>query len=290
MSHHERRARLKSLVEEGGLVVPGAANALTARQIQEAGYGAVYVTGAGLANTHYALPDIGFVSLDLLAQTVQAIRHAVDIPIIVDADTGFGNAVTANRVATVLESVGADAIQLEDQTFPKKCGHFDDKEVISAAEHEMKVSAARDALEGTGALLIARTDARATHGLDHAIERAHAYAAAGADIAFIEGPQSAQEIAEMAQRGPQHQVINIVEGGRTPLLSVDELTASGFSIILFANLCLQASARGIQEALTRLREHGEIEALSELLIPWSQRQALVRKPEYDAKSDRYAHS
>lgn len=290
MSDRNRRDKLRQLVEQGGLVVPGAPNALTARQIEEAGFQAVYVTGAGLANTHYALPDIGFVSLDLLCQTVQAIRHAVDIPIIVDADTGFGNAVTVHRAATMLNSVGADAIQLEDQTFPKKCGHFDAKDVISLEEHRMKVTAASEALASTGTLLIARTDARATHGLNHAIERAHAYVDAGADVAFIEGPESPEEIAQMAAKGPARQVINLVEGGRTPLLSVDELTRTGFSIILFANLCLQASARGIQDALSVLQERGEIQALQDRLIPWSQRQALVRKPEYDRKSNRYAHS
>ncbi len=180
------RAKLQ---ERRGLLVPGAANALAARIIEDLGFEAVYVSGAGVTNTLLGMPDLGFISLPEIAQHTATIREAVNIPVLVDADTGFGNALNVRHAVRVLERAGADAIQLEDQTMPKRCGHFDNKSVISAEEMVGKVKAAVDARSSHDLLIIARSDALAVEGFDRTIERAQRYIEAGADVTFVEAPQ-----------------------------------------------------------------------------------------------------
>ena len=195
------------------LLVPGAANALTARIIEDAAFEAVYVTGAGIANTFLGSPDIGLVSLSELRDHVEAIGQAVSLPLIVDADTGFGNPVNVTRTVRTLERAGAAAIQLEDQVNPKKCGHFTGKAVIPLADMVQKIHAAVDARVNDATSIIARTDARAVEGLDRALERAAAYREAGADILFVEAPQSVAELRDVPRRVVAPHIVNIVEGG-----------------------------------------------------------------------------
>jgi 2-methylisocitrate lyase-like PEP mutase family enzyme len=268
------------------LVVPGAPNALTARLIEDARFEAVYVTGAGIANTHLAVPDIGLLSLPELTSHVAAIRAAVDLPLIVDADTGFGNPVNVRRTVQELERAGADAIQIEDQTFPKRCGHFAGKEVIPAAEMVAKLRAALQARGDSGPLIIARTDARAVHGLDDACDRARVYREAGADVVFVEAPESEAEVETIAAEVAGPQVINLVHGGVTPLLPAARLEELGFAIALYANLPLLASLDGMQRALVHLRDHGpdDIPGLS----TWQERQRLVRTSEFEKLGDSYS--
>jgi 2-methylisocitrate lyase-like PEP mutase family enzyme len=268
----------------GVVACPGAANALSALLVQEAGFETCYVTGAGIANTYLGAPDIGLVTLTELAGHVSAIREAVDIPLIVDADTGFGNAIGVQRTVRLLEAAGADAIQLEDQQFPKRCGHFSGKDVIPAGEMAAKIRAAADARRS--ALIIARTDARAVEGMDSALERARLYAEAGADVLFIEAPRSREELLSLPFRlpGVPH-VVNMVEGGQTPLLPLEELRS--FGIALFANMTMQAAMRGMREALRALRETGSLDAVSPLLTSWAERQRIVRKPQFDDLEKRY---
>jgi 2,3-dimethylmalate lyase len=270
------------------LVVPGAANALTARLIVDAGFEAVYVTGAGIANTFLGKPDIGLVTLTELALHVAAIRDAVDVPLIVDGDTGFGNAINVRRTVRELERAGADAIQIEDQRFPKKCGHFAGKQLISAAEMTQKVRAAAEARGDSGMVIIARTDARATEGFDAAIARATAYAAAGADLTFVEAPQTPAEIKAIPAVLQVPQVINFVEGGKTPMLPLDQV--SEFAIALFANAALQGAIEGTQRVLSQLRATGSLADLDGDLAPWAERQRLVDKPRFDELEERYRHS
>src|SRR5882762_6762816 len=209
----------RGLLKPGAAVVlPGVANALAARVVADLGFAAAYVTGAGIANTYLGIPDNGLVTLTELADHVAAIRGVFPGPLMVDADTGFGNAVNLMRTVKVLERAGADAIQIEDQVFPKRCGHFDGKAVIPQAEMVAKIKAAVDARTDPDLLIVARTDAIATHGFAAAIDRAAACREAGADVGFVEAPQSLDEIADIPRLLPWPQIINIVLGGRTPEL------------------------------------------------------------------------
>lgn len=267
------------------LVLPGVANALGARIVEDVGFEALYVSGAGIANTFYGIPDIGLVTLTEVAAHVAAIRDAVALPIIVDADTGFGNALGVAHTVRALERAGADALQLEDQVSPKKCGHFDGKAVISADEMVQKIKAAVDT-RTKEIVIVARTDARAVEGLDAALERGRAYKDAGADIVFIEAPQSEAELLSLPQRLAVPHVVNLVEGGKTPLLPLSEL--SDFRFALFANLSLQASMFAMHQVLSALKSEGQITpAMKERIAGWSERQRLVRKPEFDELDRRY---
>ncbi len=262
------------------VLAPGAANALFARIIEDLGFECVYVTGAGIANMALGAPDIGLTSLDDIAQTVSRISDAVALPLIVDADTGFGNAVNTWRTMKVLERAGASAIQLEDQEFPKRCGHFNGKSVVSLNEMLPKIRAAADA-RTRDTLIIARTDALAVHGIDAALERAEAFIEAGADMTFVEAPRDAEQMARIgALRVPQ--VANIVHGGKTPPLPQSQLADMGFGIVLYANAALQAAVRSSVEVLSSLKETGSLDAVHDRLASFEQRQAAVAKDRWDA--------
>ncbi|MDB5946160.1 MAG: carboxyvinyl-carboxyphosphonate phosphorylmutase [Ramlibacter sp.] len=271
-----------------GLVVPGAANALAARVIEQLGFEAVYLSGAGLTNTFYGMPDLGFLSLSDVAQHTAAIRDAVALPIVVDADTGFGNALNVMHTVRTLERAGANAIQLEDQVSPKKCGHFEGKGVIPQAEMVGKVRAAVDARVHPDFLVIARTDAAAIDGIDAAIARAQAYAEAGADITFVEAPESIEAMRRIPLEIACPQVVNVVIGGKTPTLGASEFAAMGFGLVLYANAALQGAVRGMTLALQQLRDGGQLDEASGLVATFAERQALVRKDEFDALDRRYA--
>ena len=274
--------RLKqALAERRALLVPGAANALTARIIEDLGFEAIYLTGAGLANTSLGVPDIGLVTMTELVEATSAISAATTLPLIVDGDTGFGNELNVVRTVRALERAGAAAIQLEDQVFPKKCGHFAGKAVIPAAEMVAKIRAAAEARRSADFLLIARTDARAIEGLDAAIERAERYAGAGADVTFVEAPQSVAELAAVTRRLEMPQVANMVVGGKTPLVGQKELAAMGFALVLYANAALQASVLAMQEVLGALRKDGSLARVANRLASFEERQRIVGKDEWD---------
>jgi 2-methylisocitrate lyase-like PEP mutase family enzyme len=270
------------------LVLPGAPDALTARLAQEIGFEAVYVTGAGVTNRFLGVPDLGLITLSELADHVEAIRDAVDIPLVVDADTGFGGPLNVRRTVQVLERRGANAIQLEDQVFPKRCGHFAGKETIPAAEMVAKLQAALDARGDDSLLIVARTDARQEFGLEEALERAESYREAGADVIFVEAPQSREELAEIGRRVDAPLLVNIVEGGDTPILPAAELGELGFSIVLYANAALRGALFGARAVLEELRSTGSTEGALDRMIEWEERQRLVGKPAFDDLSDRYA--
>lgn len=275
--------------ERGGpLILPGAADALTARLIEELGFEAVYLTGAGVTNRHLGVPDLGLITLTELADHVEAIRNAVDIPIAVDADTGFGGPLNVRRTVQVLERRGAGAIQLEDQVFPKRCGHFAGKEVIATEEMVAKLQAALDARRDESLLIIARTDARQGLGLEAALERAERYHETGADVIFVEAPSSREELTKVGRRVPGPLLVNIVEGGDTPQLAADELGKLGFSIILYANAALRGALLGARAVLTELRRSGSTAEVLDQMLGWEERQTLVGKPFFDELSERYA--
>jgi 2-methylisocitrate lyase-like PEP mutase family enzyme len=270
-----------------GMLVAGASNALAARLIEQLGFEALYLSGAGITNSFYGIPDLGFIGLSDLAQHTAAVRDAVQLPIIVDADTGFGNALNVQHTVRTLERAGANAIQLEDQVMPKKCGHFSGKAVISQNEMLGKIKAAVDARSSPDFLIIARTDARAIHGLDDALERAHAFAQQGADITFVEAPESRQELQRISTELPCPQVVNVVIGGKTPTLKASEFEKMGFGLVLYANAALQGAIRGMTQALTYLRDHGELPEDPNLVATFAERQSLVQKDHFDALEKRY---
>lgn len=275
------------LAQKRGVLMPGAANALTARIIADLGFEALYLTGAGLTNMHLGLPDLGFVDLSQLVDHTMAIRNVVSIPLVVDADTGFGNALNVGRTITMLERAGASAIQIEDQVAPKRCGHFDGQELIPSAEMIGKVKAAVDARRD-GVLIVARTDACAAEGFEAAIDRMHGYIEAGADIAFVEAPKTAEQLRKIPQLLPVPQMLNMVVGGKTPITDRTIAAEMGFNLVLYANVALQGAIKGMQTALTELRDHGALDEASGLTATFAERQRLVDKPRFDALSGRYA--
>lgn len=279
---------LRELISVGDpLLLPGAPNALTARIIEEVGYEAVYLSGAGITNTYLGAPDIGLLTMSELVAHVAAVRDAVDIPIVVDADTGFGNALNVRRTVRALERAGANALQMEDQAFPKRCGHFNGKSVIDAGEMVGKIRAALDARESDETLIIARTDTGAVLGFEEAYRRANLYREAGADCVFIEAPTTREILAEIPKRVPGPHVANMVEGGKTPVLSRQELADMGYSIILYANTAMRAAMKAMIEALTVLRADGSSKRLDDVIVSFDQRQELVRRPMFEEMSEKY---
>jgi 2-methylisocitrate lyase-like PEP mutase family enzyme len=287
MTGRSTRREFRELLKPGtAVLLPGVSNALAARVVADLGFPAAYVTGAGIANSFFGVPDNGLVTLTEVAEHVTAIRDVFPGPLMVDADTGFGNAMNMIRTIKVLERAGADAIQIEDQVFPKRCGHFDGKEVIPSAEMVAKVKAAADARSDGDLLIVARTDAIATDGYEAAIARAHAYREAGADVTFVEAPKTPDEIAGIG-RLPWPQLVNIVLGGRTPELPNERLKALGFAGVIYANIALQAALHGMQRALGELRKNGQIGDASAFAVDFVERQRLVGKPEFDALERKY---
>ena len=287
MTVQNTRREFRAMLQPGAAVIlPGVANALAARVVADCGFPAAYVTGAGIANTFLGIPDNGLVTLTELARHVTAIREVFPGPLMVDADTGFGNPLNMRRTIQVLERAGADAIQIEDQVFPKRCGHFEGKEVAPAAEMVAKIKAAVDARSDHDLLIVARTDAIAVEGFEPAMERAHAFREAGADVGFIEAPISADQIAAIAGL-PWPQLINIVVGGKTPELPNEKLKELGFAAVLYANTALQAAVLGMQRALGHLKDHGRIGNGAELLATFAERQRLVDIAAFQAMERKY---
>ena len=282
------RKTLKALAEaRRGVLVPGAFNALSAKVIEDLGFQAIYVTGAGVTNMWYAMPDQGFMGLHEIADHTARIRDAVEVPLIVDADTGFGNALNVVHTVRTLERAGADCIQLEDQVAPKRCGHFSGKEVISTEEAVSKIKAAVDARRDSNLLIMARTDAAATHGFEAAVERAQKFAEAGADILFVEAVTQAEEVRALPQRLPKPQLMNMVIGGKTPIFNASQLGELGYGIVLYANAALQGAVMGMQKALAALRDDKQVLEDSGLVTPFAERQRLVGKSGWDALEKRY---
>jgi 2-methylisocitrate lyase-like PEP mutase family enzyme len=259
------------------LVAPGVYDALGALLAAEAGFEALYLSGASLAYTRLGRPDIGLVTAGEVADSVACIRERTELPLVVDADTGFGNALNVRRTVQRLERAGASALQLEDQVTPKRCGHLDGKALVSAGEMQGKIRAALDARERRETLIVARTDAVAVEGFEAALARAEGYLAAGADVLFIEAPRSAEELRAVAARfgGRAPLLANMVEGGKTPLLSAAELEALGFSIAIFPGGLARALAFAAREYFTALRRDGSSAALRGRMLDFDALNALV---------------
>jgi 2-methylisocitrate lyase-like PEP mutase family enzyme len=278
------------LARRQATILAGAANGFFARIIEDIGYEAVYVTGAGIANIYLGAPDIGLTTLSEIAEHVAAISDAVALPLLVDADTGFGNPVNMVRTVRVLERAGAAGLQIEDQVFPKKCGHFAGKEVVPLDEMLAKVKAAVDTRRDGDLQIVARTDARAVLGLQAAIDRAGAMIEAGADVTFVEAPTSAEELEQIARALPVPQVANIVFGGMTPELGQRKFAELGFGCVLYANAALQAALKASHEVLGALKREGSLASVADRLAGFDVRQKTVSKPKYDELESRFRYS
>ena len=238
----------KLIKEPGSFILPGAYDAMSARLIEEIGFKAIYATGAGISNAQLGWADVGLTSLKEVVDIVARMADVTTKPIVVDGDTGFGNAINVLRTVREFERAGVAAIQMEDQVSPKKCGHFSGKEVISKEEMVGKIKAALDARHDENLAIMARTDAIAVNGIEDAIDRAFAYYEAGADIIFVEAPNTIEELRQITSslKGIP-QVINLVEGGKTPLISLKEAEEIGFKIMLCANTVLRSAIKGITD-------------------------------------------
>ncbi|MCX6413342.1 MAG: oxaloacetate decarboxylase [Actinobacteria bacterium] len=284
-----RRATLRALLATGDpLVLPGASDPAGAMLIERAGFAAAYATGAGISNAQFGLPDIGLVSQTEMLQQVARMVEATNLPLIVDADTGYGAVPSVIRTVQLLERAGASALQLEDQVMPKRCGHFDGHRLVDSAEMQAKIAAAVAARRDPHLLLIARTDARGVYGLDDALRRGHAYLKAGADALFIEAPRSIDEMAIIGREfAGVPLVANIVEGGKTPASSVADLHGLGFTIMLFANFLMRAMLFAGQQALAHLAAEGETDTYADRLLSWEDRQEMFRLGDFGAVEDRF---
>ncbi len=288
MSDPLNQAMRRLLVAGAGHIMPGAGNALAARVIQATGHKMMMMSGAAVANSYLGVPDIGLVSVTELAGHVAATREVVDIPILADADTGFGNALNARRTVQLLERAGANAIMLEDQTYPKRCGHFEGKSVIPQDEMVKKLKAAVDARVDPDLMILARTDARAVEGFDAACERAMAYREAGADFLFIEAPLDEEELLSIPKRVPGIHLCNMVIGGKTPLLPREKLAEAGYAVICYANAALQASLLAMEQVLGHLGEHGSIAGVEDRLMMFAERQKMLDADRFKALEKKYA--
>jgi 2-methylisocitrate lyase-like PEP mutase family enzyme len=271
------------------VVAPGVYDAFTALVATQAGFAALYVSGAAIAYTRLGRPDIGLVSMSEVADTLALIRDRVDAHLIVDADTGYGNALNVARTVRSLERMGANAIQLEDQDFPKRCGHLDGKALIPAPEMCGKIRAAVDARHSPETLIVARTDAVAVEGVEAAIERAGLYRAAGADVLFVEAPRTRDDLARIVSTlgGDGPLLANMVEGGKTPPLSAAELEAIGFALVIFPGGIVRALAQTAREYYASLAGHGTTEPFRSRMLDFEGLNNLIGTPEMIALGKRF---
>lgn len=256
---------LRALLQRGRIVAaPGAYDALSALLIEQAGFEAIYLTGNGQAASMLGLPDIGLITLTEMAERVRCIRAVTTVPLIADADVGYGSLINVRRTMRELEAAGAGAVQFEDQVSPKKCGHELGRTIVTIDEMAQRLRAAVEGRRDPDTLIIARTDARTTHGLSEAIRRGRAYAQAGADIIFVESPESEAELREVAASLPTPTLANMVETGRTPYLSAERLGEFGFAVAIYPATAFLAATHAVRGALTELRRAGRIDDLSRL--------------------------
>ncbi len=282
-----RAARLRERLQGGEiLVAPGVPDALAARLAERTGFEAVYFTGAGFSYTHLAAPDLGLVSLGETVWRIGAIAEATRLPVIADGDTGYGNALNVGRTVHEFERAGAAAIQIEDQTFPKRCGHLTGKTLISVEEMVGKIKAAADARRSE-MLIVGRTDARGVEGFEAALERAHRYKDAGADVLFLEAPESRAELERVARELPPPTMANMVEGGVTPMVTAAELGAIGFRLVIFPGAAVRVSAAAMLRMMTTLRRDGTTASLREEMLTFTELNDLLGLPEYQQREERY---
>jgi len=281
------RQRIRNLITRHGYTMaPGAYDTLTARLVEQAGFEAVYLTGGGYSRAN-GYPDLGLLTLSENVRFIGLTVEAVGIPVIADADTGYGNAVNVLRTVREYEKSGVAAFHIEDQVSPKKCGHYEGKEVISVAEMVGKIHAAVDTRQDPDLVIIARSDARAVEGLQAAIDRVNAYLEAGADVGFVEAPQSVEELRIVGRnvRGPA--LVNVFEGGKTPMLPASELDTMGFRLGIYPSQTHRAAIRAAQRVLKALKENGDTGRVEGDLATFQEREDAVGTSRWRALEEKY---
>jgi 2-methylisocitrate lyase-like PEP mutase family enzyme len=267
-------------------VAPGAYDGLSARLVEQAGFPAIYASGGAIARSA-GVPDLGLLPMTVIADRLASMVDVVGVPIVADADTGYGNALNAQAAARAFERAGVAAFHLEDQTFPKKCGHYEDKSLVPTAEMVQKLKAVRDALHDVDFVVIARTDAIAVEGFAAALDRAAAYLDAGADVSFVEAPTSEIEIAEIAKRLPGWKLINMFEGGKTPLLPASRLEALGYQLVIVPSGTQRAAIKAMQRVLTAIARDGSAAAMRGEMASFAEREIIVDTAGYLARGKTY---
>lgn len=282
------RQTLKKLLQRDKLLVaPGCFDGLSARLVEEAGFEAAYLSGGAVARS-MGIPDIGLVTMSETIERAGQVVSAVKLPVIADADTGYGNAVNLVRTVREFERAGVAAIHIEDQITPKRCGHLDGKEVISIPEMAKKLEAALAARTDAEFCIIARTDARGVHGLDDAIERARVFAKLGVDAVFVEAPQSEEELAEIPQRLPGVPLlVNVFKGGKTPMLPMERLQAMGYRIAIYPSETQRAAIHAMRRALTTLKREGTTESIDDSLTTFKERDKVVGLDDWQKIENQY---
>ncbi|MDK2881772.1 MAG: 2,3-dimethylmalate lyase [Bacillota bacterium] len=284
----KKTTQLRKLLSSGKIVVaPGAFNALSARIIEQAGFPAVYMTGYGASADLLGAPDYGLLTLTEMANHAARMAQAVNVPLIADGDTGYGNAINVRRTIQEYERAGVAAIHLEDQVMPKRCGHMEGKQVIDAKEWAKKIEAAVDARTDSDFVIIARTDARAVYGLDEALSRAKMAVAAGADVIFVEAPQSVDELKKVADTIDAPVMANMIEHGKTPLLSVDELQELGYSLVIYPLATLYMATQAMREAMKELKDTGTTAGLVDRMLAFHEFNDLVGLKDFQALERKY---
>jgi 2-methylisocitrate lyase-like PEP mutase family enzyme len=279
---------LRTLFAAGRTVVaPGAFDGLSARLVEQAGFAAIYASGGAIARSA-GVPDLGLISPNEIVDRLAAMIDVVNVPIVADADTGYGNALNAQQAARAFERAGVAAFHLEDQTFPKKCGHYDDKSLVPTAEMVQKLKAMRDALHDPDFIVIARTDAIGVEGFTAAIDRAAAYMEAGADMIFVEAPTSEAEIAEIAKRLPGWKLINMFQGGKTPLLPVARLEQLGYHLVIIPSDTQRAAIKAMQRVLAAIARDGSAAAMTADMATFKEREAVIGTADFIDRDKRYA--
>ncbi len=279
--------RLRTLFASGRIAVaPGAYDGLSARLVEQAGFPAIYASGGAIARSA-GVPDLGLISVSAIVERLAAMVDVVEAPVVADADTGYGNALNAQAAARAFERAGVAALHLEDQTFPKKCGHYDDKSLVPVGEMVQKLKAVRDVLHDPDFVVIARTDAIAVEGFAAALDRAAAYREAGADMLFVEAPTSEAEIAEIAKSVSGWKLINMFEGGKTPLLPVSRLEALGYHLVIIPSDTQRAAIKAMQRVLAAIGHDGSSASMQSDMVSFKEREALVDTAGYLERGRRY---
>jgi 2-methylisocitrate lyase-like PEP mutase family enzyme len=281
------RQQMRQLIRHSGYtMVPGAYDPLTARLVEQAGFAAVYLTGGGYSRAN-GYPDLGILTLSENVHFIGLTVEAVAIPVIADADTGYGNALNVIRTVREYEKTGVAAFHLEDQVSPKKCGHYEGKEVISRDEMVGKIKAAVDTRRDSDLIVIARTDARAVEGLESAIDRVNAYLEAGADVGFVEAPQNREELRIVARCVAGPALVNVFEGGKTPMVPASELETMGFRLGIYPSQTHRAAIRAAQKVLAVLKEDGDISRIEAELATFQEREDAVATARWRALEEKY---
>jgi 2,3-dimethylmalate lyase len=283
------RQNMRRLIERAGYTMaPGAYDTLTARLVEQAGFGAVYLTGGGYSRAN-GYPDLGLLTLSENVRFIGLTVEAVGIPVIADADTGYGNAINVIRTVREYEKSGVAAFHIEDQVSPKKCGHYEGKEVISVSEMVGKIKAAVDTRQDPDLIIIARSDARAVEGLEAAIDRVNAYLEAGADVGFVEAPQNVEELRIVARRVAGPALVNVFEGGKTPMVPAGELETMGFRLGIYPSQTHRAAIRAAQKVLAALKEDGDTSRIEADLATFQEREDAVGTIRWRALEEKYLH-